>query len=66
MNSTPETSNSILGDPDAPIPARIQDGLDNLAQLNERALAIIRERPLTCVLGALALGFIVGKIAVRF
>jgi len=31
--------------------------------LNERALAFIRERPGTALLGALALGYLVGKIA---
>ena len=32
-------------------------------EINERALAFIRERPGTALLGALALGYLVGKIA---
>ena len=31
--------------------------------LNDRALAFIRERPGTALLGALAIGYLVGKIA---
>lgn len=36
-----------------------------LAALNERAMALIRERPGLCLLAAAALGFIVGKLAAR-
>lgn len=38
----------------------------NLVRFNERALEVIRERPLASVLGAVALGYIVGKIAARY
>lgn len=38
---------------------------DSLTLLNERALDFIRERPVVALLGAVALGFIVGKIASR-
>lgn len=34
--------------------------------LNDRALAFVRERPAACLVGAVALGFIVGKIASRY
>ena len=36
-----------------------------LDDFNQRALAFIRERPGTALLGALALGFLVGKLASR-
>jgi hypothetical protein len=36
-----------------------------LDDFNQRALAFIRERPGTALLGALALGFVVGKLASR-
>ncbi|HZA50917.1 MAG TPA: hypothetical protein VE549_09260 [Myxococcaceae bacterium] len=37
----------------------------DLADLNRRLASFIRENPGTCLLGALAFGFIVGKIASR-
>lgn len=38
----------------------------SLSRLNEGALAFARERPGACVIGAVCLGFIVGKIASRY
>lgn len=43
--------------------ARIEHARVLLDDLNQRALAFIRERPGTALLGALALGFVVGKLA---
>lgn len=37
----------------------------DLADLNRRTAEFIRENPGTCLIGALALGFIVGKIVSR-
>jgi hypothetical protein len=45
---------------------RIQEAQQKILLLNERALAFIQERPGTCLLGAVALGFVVGKIASRY
>lgn len=48
---------------------RIGPGIDqakeNLAELNERVSGFIKENPGTCLLGALALGFVIGRIASR-
>ncbi len=55
-----------LGDAESQVAPKLQEALDNLNRLNERALALIRERPITAVVGAMALGFIVGKIAARY
>lgn len=48
---------------------RVGPGIDqakeNLAELNERVVEFIKENPGTCLLGALAVGFIVGRIASR-
>ncbi len=48
---------------------RIGPGIDqakeNLAELNERAVGFIKQNPGTCLLGALALGFVIGRIASR-
>ena len=45
--------------------AQIEHARLLLDDLNQRALAFIRERPGTALLGALALGFVVGKLAQR-
>lgn len=37
----------------------------NLVDMNRRVAGFIKENPGTCLLGALAVGFIVGKIASR-
>ncbi len=49
----------------ARIAPQIEEARRNLSDLNERAKAFIRERPGTCLVGALAFGFIVGKLASR-
>ena len=54
------------GDYESQVAPKLQVALDNLNRLNERALTLIRERPITAVIGAMALGFIVGKIAARY
>jgi len=43
----------------------IREAAKGLEDLNARIVSFIRQRPGTCLLGALALGFIVGKIASR-
>ena len=44
---------------------QIEDARRRLSSLNEQAVSYIKENPGQCVLGALALGYIVGKIARR-
>lgn len=44
---------------------QIEEARQNLADLNVRITRFIKERPGTCLLGALAFGFIVGKIVSR-
>lgn len=51
---------------DSPLADRLQEAGQSLARLNERSLAFVRERPITCIVGAVAFGFIVGKIAARY
>ena len=43
----------------------IEEAARGLSDLNTRIVGFIRQRPGTCLLGALAFGFIVGKIASR-
>ena len=48
-----------------PITPRLEEAQEALGDLNRRFLAFARERPGTCIVGALALGFVIGKIAAR-
>jgi hypothetical protein len=43
----------------------IDEAKENLAELNERVVGFIKQNPGTCLLGALAVGFLVGRIASR-
>lgn len=66
MDTAHEASHSLTGDLESQLAPRIQEARENLSRLNEGALAFVRARPLTCVFGAVALGFLVGKIAARY
>ncbi len=44
---------------------QIDEARRNLEDLNTRVVGFIRANPGTCLLGAVALGFIVGRIASR-
>jgi hypothetical protein len=43
----------------------LHEARENLSELNERVTGFIRKNPGTCLLGALALGFLIGKVASR-
>jgi ElaB/YqjD/DUF883 family membrane-anchored ribosome-binding protein len=44
---------------------QIEDAKKKLSSLNEKAIDYIKENPGTCLVGAVALGFLIGKIARR-
>jgi hypothetical protein len=44
---------------------QIEDAKRRLSSLNGKAVDFIKENPGTCLVGALALGYIIGKIARR-
>ncbi len=44
---------------------KLKDAEAQLVNVNEKVKSFIRENPGTCLLGALGLGFIVGKLASR-
>lgn len=44
---------------------QLEQARENLSELNTRVTSFIRQNPGTCLIGALAFGFIVGKIASR-
>ena len=50
---------------EAQLGAGLEQARENLDQLNRRVTNFIRENPGTCLLGALAIGFGVGKIVSR-
>ena len=44
---------------------QVEDAKRRLSSLNDKAIDFIKENPGTCLLGALALGYLIGKIARR-
>jgi len=44
---------------------QIDEARQNLVDLNDRVVRFIRANPGTCLLGAVAVGFLVGRIASR-
>ncbi|WP_224247904.1 hypothetical protein [Hyalangium gracile] len=44
---------------------QIDEARRNLMDINNRAVSFIRANPGTCLLGAVAVGFLIGKIASR-
>jgi ElaB/YqjD/DUF883 family membrane-anchored ribosome-binding protein len=44
---------------------RVRDAQRRLDDLNEDVTAYIRENPLKCLLGAVAVGVLIGKLASR-
>ena len=45
--------------------AQIQAAKDAMGDFNEKALHFIKERPGLCLVGAVAVGFVVGRIVSR-
>lgn len=62
MTEQIEATARELGDRVRP---QIEDAKKKLSSLNERAIGFIKENPGTCLVGAVALGFLIGKIARR-
>jgi len=65
METTPQQLSDRAREMQARIAPQIEEARRNLTDLNQRAITFIKERPGTCLLGALAFGFIVGKLASR-
>lgn len=47
------------------IAPQIDEARRNLVDLNQRVVSFIKENPGTCLVGAVAVGFLVGKLASR-
>jgi hypothetical protein len=65
METTPQNFGDRISEVQDRIMPRIDEARRNLADFNSRAVSYIRQNPGTCLLGALAFGFVVGKIAAR-
>jgi len=44
---------------------QIEEARRNLVDLNTRTISFIRANPGTCLIGAVAMGFLIGKLASR-
>lgn len=64
MNNTDDLE-SALRQASEQVKPKLDEARRQLATVNERATAYVKENPGKCLLGALALGFVVGKIARR-
>ena len=66
MDTTHNSVDPPQATTESPLLISVQEAQENVARLNENALAFVRARPVACVVGAVALGFIIGKIAARY
>lgn len=66
MEFNQETATTLTDPAEAPMVATLREAGESIERLNERAMAFARERPLTCIAGAVALGFVIGKLAARY
>lgn len=66
MEIIEEQAVPLADEAESPLATSIREASENVARLNDRALAFARERPVVCLVGAVALGFVVGKLAARY
>lgn len=65
MESTSQFLNEKTRAVQAELGPEVAELKKNLTELNGRLLSTIKERPGACLLGALALGFVVGRLVSR-
>ncbi len=65
MDQTQSQPQDKVRDLQARVAPQIDEVREKLSDLNTRVTSFIRERPGTCLLGALAFGYVVGKLASR-
>jgi hypothetical protein len=65
METTPHVFQDRTRDIQERVGPQIDQARAALADWNQRAVSFIRERPGTCLIGALAFGYVVGKIVSR-
>lgn len=65
METTQQEADERLRQLQERIGPQLEEARAKLVDLNQRVTSFIRERPGTCLLGALAFGYIVGRLASR-
>lgn len=65
MQPTQQQFTEKARDLQARVVPQLEEARQNLVELNDRVLTFIRQNPGTCLLGAVAAGFLIGKIAAR-
>ena len=65
METTPQAVQDRARELADRVGPQIEQARQNLTDLNTRVTTFVRQNPGTCLLGAIAFGFIVGKIASR-
>lgn len=65
MENVQQPFGATLEDLQSKIGPQIDQARQNIADLDKRVSAFIRERPGTCLLGAIGIGFLIGRMASR-
>lgn len=65
MEANPQQLQEKARELQARIAPQIDEARRNLVDLNQRVVGFIKENPGTCLIGAVAVGFLVGKLASR-
>jgi hypothetical protein len=65
METNPQQFQDKARDLQARVVPQIEEAAQNLTELNTRVVGFIRANPGTCLIGAVAVGFLVGKLASR-
>lgn len=65
MEANPEQLQEKARELQARIAPQIDEARRNLVDLNHRVVGFIKENPGTCLVGAVAVGFLIGKLASR-
>ena len=65
MEANPQQIEDKARELQAKLAPQLEQARETLSNFNSRAKAFIRERPGTCLLGALAIGYLVGRLASR-
>lgn len=65
MEAVPEPVNERIRQAQERVAPQLEQARRNAADLNQRVVTFIRENPGTCLIGAVAVGYLVGRIASR-
>jgi ElaB/YqjD/DUF883 family membrane-anchored ribosome-binding protein len=65
MEMNPQQTQDRMREIQDRVVPQIEEARRNLVEMNSRVVGFIRANPGTCLIGAVAVGFLVGKIASR-